>query len=410
MFKLTFPILVIIIFFSCNNRYSNNDNIASKFNVDKIKTFVFDESNVNNLNIKKVKSSIIVDSIFSPNVHFIRLETNKECLIGQIDKIFFTDSLIFVIDKRITKSVYVFNSRGDYKFRISERGKGPSEYIDIQDVEINKWKKQVAILDGYSRKINYYTYSGEFINSHSTAPLILYSLANIDSLIYLFDKGRYHENDQVVMLRDARLFCSDMSNIYSKGISIEKETDNFHWNTLRQLWKFDDRIFFNKPFHDTIYRITKDTIYADYFLNLNGDNIPYKEKLKLTDEQFIKYKEYYAYFNGDFIDLNDFAYFQTIYPDACLHTFYSKKSGNLISGIDFKMENPFFHFMGKPIAIHRDNTIVVLAEANYLKKFIWEECPVKDKYPYLKKKFNSLVNGLNDTDNPTLILYTLKDF
>lgn len=53
--------------------------------------------------------------------------------------------------------------------------------------------------------------------------------------------------------------------------------------------------FFNKPFHDTIYRITNDTIFAEYYIDLNGDNIPYKDKLELTDEKIKTLEKKYAY-------------------------------------------------------------------------------------------------------------------
>lgn len=148
------------------------------------------------------------------------------------------------MDSRITEAIYIYNSKGLFINKIARRGKGPEEYIDIQDVDINKWSKEIAVLDGYGTKINYYNYDGKFIKSKSTSPLIIYSLASIDSLNYILDKGRYPENNREKQVENARLLSSNLQDINYSGINIEKGMGNFHRNTQQQFWKFEEGVFF----------------------------------------------------------------------------------------------------------------------------------------------------------------------
>jgi hypothetical protein len=41
----------------------------------------------------------------------IPLESNDQCLIGNIDKVIFSDDQIFILDKNIAKTVFVFDKR-----------------------------------------------------------------------------------------------------------------------------------------------------------------------------------------------------------------------------------------------------------------------------------------------------------
>ena len=69
------------------------------------------------INTKQVKLEQIVN-----NCSFVKLETNSNCLIGSIDKLIFADSLIIIVDKTIAKTIYVFDSTGHFKNKVSRVG------------------------------------------------------------------------------------------------------------------------------------------------------------------------------------------------------------------------------------------------------------------------------------------------
>ena len=61
----------------------------------------------------------------------IQLETRPECLVGEIDKIFFYKDRLYVLDRRVGKSVFVFDLKGKWISTIARTGHGPGEYINI---------------------------------------------------------------------------------------------------------------------------------------------------------------------------------------------------------------------------------------------------------------------------------------
>ena len=100
--------IVIILCYSCNNRGSNNSGEYNRVDI------LYDDTNVDysytdTIKIQtplNVESKFFLDSVCS-NYSFIVLETSEQSLIGEIDKVFFTDSLIFIGDFKIQKSIFV---------------------------------------------------------------------------------------------------------------------------------------------------------------------------------------------------------------------------------------------------------------------------------------------------------------
>lgn len=123
------------------------------------------DSDIIELNLDEVKmeDSILASSIFA-SVKPILLETTEESMIGEIDGIQVIDSLIFILDKNIAKSLFIFNKDGSFIRKLGKLGNGPGEYLDISDFTIDKANEKIYTLDPGSEKINVYDLrNGRFI-------------------------------------------------------------------------------------------------------------------------------------------------------------------------------------------------------------------------------------------------------
>jgi hypothetical protein len=60
-------------------------------------------------------------------IKLIPLETNKDCLIGKIDKVIFSNNRIYVLDKRRARGVFIFDGQGKFVNKIVPNGKGPMD-------------------------------------------------------------------------------------------------------------------------------------------------------------------------------------------------------------------------------------------------------------------------------------------
>ena len=102
-----------------------------------------------------------IDSIFS-GFKAIPLETKNECLISNILKIRICEGKMFLLDKR--NSLMVFNTSGKFLYTIGKMGKGPGEYLELRDFDIDK-NGNIYILD--FRKIHVFNNNGAFVKKFS---------------------------------------------------------------------------------------------------------------------------------------------------------------------------------------------------------------------------------------------------
>jgi len=117
------------------------------------------------INLDVPQSSEDKASVFFKSCKTIILETNSECFIGNITDIQAFDEKIFIHDKAIAKSLFVFDMEGKFICRIGKFGRGPGEYLSIEDFTINTENNEIYVLDSKQDKLHKYSVSGAFISS-----------------------------------------------------------------------------------------------------------------------------------------------------------------------------------------------------------------------------------------------------
>jgi hypothetical protein len=115
---------------------SNDNTILLSLDMDENETIDFTEQ---------------IDSI-----RFIRLDNSEECLIGKIQKVIFHEGRYYIQDNK-AGSIFVFDETGKFQCKISQKGQGPGEYVNITRLLIDYNRKQILIYDGTLRKMLYYT-------------------------------------------------------------------------------------------------------------------------------------------------------------------------------------------------------------------------------------------------------------
>ena len=85
-------------------------------------------------------------TVFSDSVCLLPLATDSQFLIGQIDKILDTDSAYFFLDAGKTKSIYKYGKDGKTDQKFHRVGRGPLEYIEIRDLDLDYSNNKLFIL------------------------------------------------------------------------------------------------------------------------------------------------------------------------------------------------------------------------------------------------------------------------
>ena len=98
------------------------------------------------------------------DVKYIPLETSDECLIGTIKKFIKADGKYYLQTEN--HELLVFSESGLYINKISSKGRGPGEYIGLEDFDVTD-NGRIFIWDWSSRKMIVYDDQCRFQNSYS---------------------------------------------------------------------------------------------------------------------------------------------------------------------------------------------------------------------------------------------------
>lgn len=257
--KLLF-ILILIIQFSCISN-KNNENI------EKIH---FDKENLMNITNKK----------------YIKLETNKNCLIGDINQFEIINNYLFILDAFSSKKLYVFDLEGNYITHIGIQGNGPNEYIFPLSFSINN--SSISILDDHQLAIlTYDINSFNFVRKHN----IPYSINDFETL---------SENNFIVYnyrsltppQKAYHFYITDsLFQIKSKHITSEFESGHIY-PPFKNMYKLNGKIYGFIRFKNYIYEVTSETAIPKYEFTV--------EQYKFPTIDFLKSEENTS-FNGNYM-------------------------------------------------------------------------------------------------------------
>lgn len=201
-----------------------------------------------------------VDSLSSliEGYKIIPLSNQKDYLTKQILKIQSENQKLFVLDRQsMSGRILIFDENGKAATKIDSEGRGPGEYIQIADFDLNLQEKEVIIADPANKKILRFSYSGTHLGSKS----VNHWIKNIDQL-YL------ENNDPIVVTStlgshsttsgdnyDLFVFDSNM-NLKSKGLPFEKSNEAGMGNGFN-FYETSNGVNYYRTFTDTVYQIDR---------------------------------------------------------------------------------------------------------------------------------------------------------
>ena len=340
------------------------------------------------------RNNVSMSDIFS-KIEIIRLETTDKSLIKQISKIIVYANNYFIFDSSKSE-ILVFNANGSFLYKISNRGNGPDQYINISDFDIDFINKKLSLLSSVDRSMHDYNINGFFLKR--------YKLPNITGAYKSF---RYLNNDTIVYWTfdyDNRIkFYSLLRNeIISETFP---EQDIFLNKFLPTEFPYENYV--GRSSQNIVFRISPkckiENGYEWNFGRLNNNVNQVKNSINMTmrSEMMEYVKKIYASENINYIfnlqgGNSIYLYAQITRKNKLINIFHNKKTKknyvfeNSIEGAKF---NPIYWNNEYVIGIHLDS-----------KKSLNETIPdnILDN-ENIKKK-----NQISEFDNPILIKYYFK--
>ncbi len=230
-----------------------------------------------NLDRAEKLEKMTYSSLFS-KAGIIVLEDTDESLLGKVDKLEVCDNNLYVLEKG--RGLFLFNKQGKFIKMIGRKGKGPGEYIDPDDISIDRENKKIYVLDSQTQNVLKYSGNGTFessfkLENKGTRSTFIQPFKNaLYTNLYTFDKS------------GKRFLLSKVDVTNGKRISFQFEASQYNkgWN---ELFSTNQHTFISGPtgnpkfmqiFMDTIFEITPKGIKP--YITLQSKKLVTKEYLE----------------------------------------------------------------------------------------------------------------------------------
>ncbi len=259
-FYFTFLLTMIL---SCSDKKTNTNRALSKAPINIV------------LENIKTETSFLYDSI--TNYHLIHLQTTDNCAIGKVDKVMICRNNIIVFDKR-QKTVFIFDEKGNFLSKINDIGRGPNQYIQINDFCVSEETNSIFTLvasGGFKSKVFEYDFEGIIKNN--------FSLPYSSSKIGYFNKNLTVYSD--FQTSDSKNFNIHITtrngDIISKFFPYKRRKGGWSMD-LNTFLNFKDQLYYYPVYSDTIYRFSDSNTIEPYIVLKEKE----KTNTQMLNEQF----------------------------------------------------------------------------------------------------------------------------
>ncbi|WP_175499656.1 6-bladed beta-propeller [Algoriphagus aquimarinus] len=356
-----------------------------------------------------------LSEFFEPEIEYIWLEDDSEDgLIGRdIPQIFFHEDRIYVLETYGCKCIQIFDRSGKYLNKIRSYGEGPGEYLDFDDAIIRN--DEIMLAGVFPSKLMWFSLKGKFLREKKVAD-------QFGSVVFSDLEKRYYFYSSV-FAQDEFFIKSVNETIEDtvKAIPFDPELYYGMYSDRSNLQNSNGRVYLSRPFQDTSY-------YAD-----QGQFIP---KLVFDFGKYGQSQDELKKIDEDLEPL-DFMQFLNNRAKLYLSTIWYITENQLYARMSYEKEsyNIFFTRDNQKTHVIKGDFVNDLNESLHISSFFHQfsdgktgsTIPGKELFKLLQKKkaelgqagFEEYVKGkgknfaqvafaAKDSENPVLIVYTVK--
>lgn len=273
------------------------------------------------------KSGVDVPADIVNNVRAVVLEETEHSIIGHIDKMIYDRGRFYVLDRKMNKGIYVFNSDGSFLFNIGRVGRGHGEYIEPTDFVIAD--TLVLVLDEFGKKFVRYGLDGA-CRGQKRLNAVFTNIACTENGRLIMAKAGDNSNQNE--LRDYELFQIDIEgNILRKYY---KNEYSMNFSASNELVAFGDKIYYARALRPGVCEVDTSGFRMKYAFDFGNKNLPldYERQSGGDYPRFLKrFESGYVYYTGSFIETSRYVGFAVHDGDKMnFYQVYDKDTGKSI--------------------------------------------------------------------------------
>lgn len=295
---------------------------------------------------KTVEVSDDIRTSFFDNVseyEVIPLEASDEALLSNIMKIRIYKEMIYLLNGYGNLTLKAFDTDGRFVSEISRKGRGPEEYVELRNFEIDPTRDELLLLDGGGQKILIYKLNGDFIREVKI-PVYAECVGRLPggNFVLACVTSQLHSNEYHVVA-----ICDENGNLLERHIENElnQPTISVAANTIMTAMG-DGSLSLMPQYHNIVYNISDDGVVAEVGFEFRDNTITIDKfaGLDFNDTwSFLAALEGNNYIAGDHMETDEYIFFYNKGLMELEHVFYNK-----INGKQLRVRNPLF---GTPVFI-----------------------------------------------------------
>jgi len=353
------------------------------------------------------KVAVKLSDLGAIDVQYIPLETTKQNVLPEIKNIVFGKSFFLI---HSYANINMFRYNGLFVTKIGKEGRGPDEITVGHDIDINPKDESIYLVDGWLQKFLVYNRDGKLMRSFKS-PLkvaINFRITN-DGILCYNDNNMARTNNSFILTDTLGKVIMNYPNTYKWQDKTNRTVGYLHENLF---YRFSNQLFKKEMYSDTVF-VYRNKAFKPHLIIDVG-------KLRITPEARTNAPVAYIIHNfltpQKLFEWGDYIYYEFYFqPDGKNEGFslIASKVNNF--RVLFDPEKGLINdFDGgpniMPQTVKDNNTLVAWIEAIQLKNYIASETfkNSKPKYPGKKKELEKLAKSLKETDNPVLVLVSLK--
>jgi hypothetical protein len=336
-------------------------------------------------------------------VEKVKLEsTQKQHLIGSIGKTIYRNNKFYILDHIVAKALYVFNRNGSFDIKIRKRGRGPGEYSECWDFDVDE-QGNIYIMDINQGKIIQYDATGKFIKEHAFG-FWTYQFCRVTTDTFSFYQMRRWNS--VKELAFDLLYWTTNQQMPEYYFPYQYRKENPIMSKLFYYQRSGNNVLFSRNYNDTVYSIEPGGTKVKYIFDF-GREAPSQEIINIEPQKDRLIK----LFNGNYA-WNVMNYFENDSMFSCF--FYYKKRFCMMQYSKTTKNARYFRFNdmeagGLEYTYLISNSLCDNKYVGYLVSSQYKK--LKDKFVVKQLNINekdTSVIGNNKYVNPILFLYKVK--
>lgn len=190
---------------------------------------------------------------------------NKE-VIGKVKRTIIINERIYILDSQ--SKIFCFSISGDYLFKISNKGRGPGEYMEIHNFSIDNKNELINVYCNSSRKlVSYSSKSGKF-KSEQQMRMSPLSIACFDEYNYFYSPYRTVPDKDL----QYTLLSSKANQELSERIFPYNSLSSFRYRPRLDFpfYYNQDELYFKNRFEPIIYTLRKGKAIPKYEIKMKN--------------------------------------------------------------------------------------------------------------------------------------------